>query len=196
MIVFLVEDRSMAVFLTGVLERLSFPKTAYQIKPYNGKEDLTRNLAKVVPSWAKRAKCIVILLDRDHQDCITLKYSVLSKLKGCTCPCFVRLACRELESWFLGDMEAIAKCSTRFNQARYKNKAKFRNVDELPTKPSDELEKLLPDWEERYFGSKPKFAEQMGKVISLEPDLNCSHSFKVFLRTLSSLKNSVVMPGG
>lgn len=76
----------------------------------------------------------------------------------------IRIACYELEAWFLGDMDAIKQCSERFNPDLHRNKEEFRNIDSIP-KPSTHIEKIVPDWQTIYCGSKPKFASEISKHI-------------------------------
>lgn len=52
----------------------------------------------------------VVLIDQDSNDCIVLK-DRLSGLcqEGGRENCLVRIVCHELESWFLGDLEAVGQ---------------------------------------------------------------------------------------
>lgn len=186
MIIFLVEDFSMRKFLEGILLRLGFESHLFEIKHHHGKEDLLNNLYKVTPSLSKRAKHIVVLIDKDRQNCIELKQTLREKMSWCFCDHTLRIACYELESWFLGDLEAVAHCSSKFKLDSFKNKPKYQHTDEIP-KPSKVLETMVPDWESVY-GSKPKFAEAISKYITLEPEYNHSQSFSIFLKTLLQLK--------
>ncbi len=70
MIVFLVEDYSMRKFLEGILPRLGFEEHQFEIKHHRGKEDLISNLNKIIPSLSKRAQQIIVIIDRDKQDCV------------------------------------------------------------------------------------------------------------------------------
>lgn len=186
MIFFLVEDFSMKVFLEGVLPRLAFEKDKFEIKAHRGKEDLITNLKKIVPSLSKSAQQVIILIDQDRTDCKKLKNDIVEKMCNCACEYKIRIACYELETWFLGDMEAIAKCSPRFKPHFYQNKRKYCNAIDKIKKPSDIIKKIVPDWEKNYL-SKPKFASEIAQCIALETK-NRSHSFNVFLRTLKNIQ--------
>lgn len=189
MIFFLVEDYSMKQFLEGILPRLDFAVNTFEIKHHNGKEDLLGSLTKVIPTLSKRAQHIVVLIDRDQQNCIELKNKIKEKMTCCSCPYTLRIACYELETWFLGDLNAIAQCSERFKPKYFENKDKFKAVDNIAGKPSAKLEEMMPDWKNLY-SSKPKFAEKISRFITLELNHNRSHSFRVFLKTLYELKHS------
>jgi len=185
MIIFLVEDYSMRKFLEGILPRLGFTTDTFEIKHHNGKEDLLGKLDQVIPSLSKRAKHLVVLIDQDRQDCIQLKRKLKEKMAWCACDYTLRIACYELESWFLGDLEAITQCSERFRLKHFQNKQKYQQTDEI-IKPSTDLEIIVPDWKTLY-SSKPKFATKISQFIALEPEKNHSHSFTIFLKTLHEL---------
>ena len=87
----------------------------------------------------------------------------------------MRIVCQELESWLLGDLEAIRQA---YPQKKIQNKAKFRNPDNLGN-ASQELERLI--------NTKAKI--QRATKISQHFDLtkNKSTSFNVFIRTLKQL---------
>ncbi|MDM8567150.1 DUF4276 family protein [Candidatus Halobeggiatoa sp. HSG11] len=184
MIFFLVEDYSTRKFLEGILPRLEFEN--FEIKHHRGKEDLTSYLPKIVPSLSKRAKQIIIILDQDKQDCVKLKNALNDKMVHCACEYKIRIACYELEAWFLGDMAAISKCSLRFKASYFKGKEKYRDIDKIE-KPSSVIEKIVPNWKKDYT-SKPKFAKTIAPFMSLEQrgskQANRSHSFHVLLETL------------
>jgi len=83
-------------------------------KHHRGKEDLISHLNQIIPSLSKRAQQIIVIIDRDKQDCVALKNNIKEKMVWCSCEHKIRIACYELEAWFLGDMKAIAKCSHSF----------------------------------------------------------------------------------
>jgi chromosomal replication initiation ATPase DnaA len=189
MIVFLVEDYSMRQFLDGILPRLGFDEHIFEIKHHRGKEDLISHLDKIIPSLSKRAQQIIVIIDQDKQDCVALKNEIKEKMAWCFCEYKIRIACYELEAWFLGDMAAIAKCSPRFKARSFQGKKKYRDVDNIE-KPSTVIAKIVPDWNDKY-ASKPKFAQTIAQFVSLErqnlKQANRSNSFHVLLETLFSL---------
>ncbi|RKZ58954.1 MAG: hypothetical protein DRR08_15045 [Candidatus Parabeggiatoa sp. nov. 2] len=191
MIIFLVEDYSMIKFLEGILPRLGFEEHRFEIKHHRGKEDLISHLNNIIPTLSKRAQQIIVIIDRDKQDCVALKNKIQEKMAWCSCEYKIRIACYELEAWFLGDMEAIAKCSPRFKASFFQGKKKYRDIDNIP-KPSSVIEEIVPDWKKRHL-SKPKFAEEIAHFVSLETQnvekANRSDSFHVLLETLRSFGN-------
>ncbi|HHB93366.1 MAG TPA: DUF4276 family protein [Thioploca sp.] len=192
MIFFLVEDYSTRNFLEGILPRLGLTQDSFTIKHHRGKEDLIFNLNKVIPSLSKQAQQIIVILDKDRQDCVKLKNKLQEKMVNCACEYKIRIACYELEAWFLGDMNAISKCSPRFKADYFRGKEKYRDIDNFSGKPSTEIATIVPDWKQNYM-SKPKFAKTIAPFMSLEsrnsPQANRSHSFHVFLDTLIDILN-------
>lgn len=189
MIIFLVEDYSMKNFLEGILPRLNLEADQFEIKHHRGKEDLLSHLARIVPTLSKRAQQIIIIIDQDQQNCLTLKNKISEKMANSNCKYQIRIACYELEAWFLGDFAAIAQCSPKFKPSFFQNKKQYRDIDRIP-KPSRVLQEIVPDWKEIY-GNKPQFAKKIAPFISLEKQnteqANRSHSFHVLLETLRSL---------
>ena len=135
MIIFLVEDYSMRKFLEGILPRLGFASHHFEIKHHNGKEDLLANLSKVIPTLSKRAAHLIVLIDKDKQDCVQLKQKLQEKMAWCFCQYTLRIACYELESWFLGDLDAIAHCSSNLNWTFLKIKRNINILTILPSTP-------------------------------------------------------------
>ncbi|MCK5537632.1 MAG: DUF4276 family protein, partial [Bacteroidales bacterium] len=176
----------MRKFFEGILPRLGFDEKLFEIKHHRGKEDLLNNLHKIIPSLSKRAKHIMVVIDQDKQDCVVLKNKINQQMIfRSDCTYTIRIACYELESWFLGDMAAIEQCSDRFKAQSFQNKDKYRHIDSIE-KPSTVLTKIIPDWKKKHT-SKPKFAETIASLISLEQNTNRSKSFLVLLDSLYSL---------
>ncbi len=172
MIVFLVEDLSMRKFLEGILLRLGFESHHFRIKHHQGKEDLIRNLDKVVKKESKEANFLFVLVDQDKRNCYEFKKEIKEKMQNCACNYKIRIACYELEAWFLGDMDAIKQCSQKFKPDFFRNKEKYRNMPDL----------------KKIYSRKDKFASEISKHINLESKVNKSHSFNVFLETIKSIK--------
>ncbi|WP_218082987.1 DUF4276 family protein [Anthocerotibacter panamensis] len=85
----------------------------------------------------------------------------------------MRIVCQELEAWFLGDFLAIESAFSRPGlAAKYQNKQKFRNPDNLGS-PSNEIEKLLREY------NKVSGAQLIAPHLDFE--CNRSPSFQAFL---------------
>jgi hypothetical protein len=181
---FLLEEPSMENVLKNILP-IILPKNYqynlnYFLRPHQGKSDLQKS----IPNKMKRFShfhepvMLIILHDQDSNDCIRLKNELteLCKQHG-QCPFFIRIVCRELESWYLGDMDAIEAAFPSFKAQHYKNKAKYRNPDLLNA--SDEISKLLPHFQ--------KLDASMKISQHLKPEQNTSTSFKNFVSGIQKI---------
>lgn len=120
----------------------------YYIRKHRGKTDLQKSIhlkVSVYNHWHEPVG-IVILHDQDSADCKILKKELMERCGNHTVPILIRIVCRELESWYLGDLKAIEKAYPEFKSSKYKGKAQFRNPDVLYAK--DRLKKILPQYKE------------------------------------------------
>jgi hypothetical protein len=85
----------------------------------------------------------------------------------------VRVACRELESFYLGDLVAVEMGLGISGLAAKQNTRKYRNPDALGS-PSDELNRLTK-------GEYQKVAGSRAIAPHLDTQKNKSHSFHVLL---------------
>ncbi len=175
---FLLEEASIENVLHELLPKI-LPES-YQLgvncflRPHQGKSDLKKSIPKkmkVFSNFHEPVK-VVILHDQDSNDCIELKKSLtrLCEEHG-TCPFLVRIVCRELESWYLGDLNAIEKAYPSFKADKYKRKRKYRIPDNLSA--SDEMSQILPAFQ------KGLSSKKIAPFLSLER--NTSKSFEVFI---------------
>lgn len=179
---FLLEEQSMANFLEIILPKILphgfvLNENCF-LRPHRGKSDLQKSIPrkiKVFSRFHEQAK-IVIIHDQDSSDCVSLKTELeqLCHDNG-DCPVLIRIACRELESWYLGDMDAIESVYHRFKADKYRNTAKFRNPDVC--NPSDELAKIIPEFQQGYA------SKTIPKYMNISQ--NNSESFTQFVRGLS-----------
>ena len=110
----LVEEPSMKNFLETKLP--DFLPEGYGlginvfIRPHNGKSDLMRSIPKKIQAFSHyhRPAKIIIVHDQDSHDCRELKQKILDLCaQHGDCPVLVRIACRELENWYLGNLYAV-----------------------------------------------------------------------------------------
>jgi hypothetical protein len=181
---FLLEEKSMEAFLKNLLPKILPSKYKYNenyfLRPHSGKSDLLKSIPQKLKISYGVPTTFVILHDQDANDCKTLKSEILNI---CTANCknnndfLIRIVCRELESWYLGDMQAIEKAFSNFKALNYKNKAKFRTPDNLNA--TDEISKLLPNFQ------KTKGAKLISQHIDIQN--NKSESFKQFVKGLNKI---------
>ncbi|MCU0327230.1 MAG: DUF4276 family protein [Spirosomaceae bacterium] len=183
---FLLEEPSMENFLREILPKVlpngyTLNENCF-LRPHNGKSDLMNSIPKKVKAFSNfyEPVKIVILHDQDSNDCKELKRIIqdICQSNG-NCPVMIRIVCKELESWYLGDMSAIEKVYPKFKARNYQNKEKFRNPDLCNA--FDELRKLIPEIQ-KGFASKniPKY---------LNITQNQSISFQQFLSGINKFLN-------
>lgn len=177
----LTEEPSMKEVLEIILPKILPEKWIlnqnYFIRAHRGKSDLQNSIPHKIKAFSPLGNVgIVILHDQDSHHCILLKEN-LQKL--CTdngnCPILIRIICRELESWYLGDLEAIEKAYPHFKASKHKNKAKYRLPDNLMN-ASEEIKKLVPEFQ------KINGARKIAPHLNIDkPDSNLSESFRQFI---------------
>lgn len=178
---FLLEEPSMEEALHGILPRLLPEDVTYQCIPHEGKQDLVKSIPRKIRGLTQKPGdyYFVILHDQDSSDCIELKQKLLEKASAADPDkLLVRIVCRELESWYLGDLQAVDSAYPGANLAKLQEKRKFRAPDGL-VKPSNEIKKLVPDFQ------KIDGARRIGRLLNLES--NKSKSFLVFVSGLNRL---------
>lgn len=157
-----------------------------KIHAHEGKKALEYALSKTIPTISGYSGSkILVTIDQDKNDCKELKAKIEKILReNCRCDYKIRIVCKELESWFLGDLEAVAKSYPRFNIDQHKNKSKMRRVDEID-QPSKKLLKIIPEYKDKK--ALPKI--EASKKISPHLDLNknTSPSFKNTILAIKTL---------
>ena len=142
-LVFLLEERSMKAFLESLLPRILPERVSFYLVAHDGKSDLDRSLPRTLRAWFTPEDRFVVVRDQDSADCVLLKRKLV-----CQCvdagrsDALVRIACRELEAWYLADLRAVDDAYGT-NCAAFQRKAKFRDPDRLGS-PSRELARLVP----------------------------------------------------
>ena len=179
------EEPSFEKFASHLLSRL-IPDIDVRIHPHQGKQDLERALRTTLPAISKMPGAkILITRDQDSDNCRTLKKRLSELISGqCFCAYKIRIVCRELECWLLGDMDAIAKAYPRFNPEQYKHKADFREVDLIADAP-DRLLRMIPELKQNRSLPKIAFAYHVAPHINM--DTNTSVSFKHFITAVRQL---------
>lgn len=178
-LVFLLEERSAAEALQGLLPRVLSGDVRWILVPHEGKQDLERSIPRKLRAWREPDIRFVVLRDQDSADCERVKGLLVEMCRDAGRPdTLVRVACRELESWFLGDLAAVEEALRVRNLAKQQGRAKFRDPDRLGS-PSQELKHLVKTYQ------KMSGARAIGPRLDL--DANRSHSFNVFLRGIRRL---------
>ena len=174
----------MEAFLRGLLPRLLPTPYALDqncfIRPHRGKSDLQRSLINKTKAmrggFGIADLRLVVLHDQDANDCIRLKTKLAKIIEdnNAGLPYLIRIACKELENYYLGDFAALERTYPENRLASRATKAKYRRPDRL--NGAEELGRLVPDF------TKIDGGRRLGPVISLTD--NRSTSFNQLIRGL------------
>ena len=174
-IVFLLEEPSAREMLKGLLPRILPASLVVKYVVFEGKQDLERNIVRKLRGWRAPNSIFVVLRDQDAGDCLAIKRALAEKCRDAGRPeTIVRIACRELESWYFGDLAAVERGLGIANLVRYGNKRRYREPDVIRS-PATELSKVTRNAYQKVSGSR-----DIGPELS--PDINKSHSFRVFVQ--------------
>lgn len=177
-LVFLLEEPSAKALLEGFLaERLPGGWTVRYVV-FEGKQDLEKNVARRIQGWRDRESRFVVLCDQDAGACAEVKNRFASLIAGSSREAMVRIACRELEAWVLGDLSALAGGYSRPKLIELATKAKYRDPDALAN-PVQEIRRLVPEYQ------KVDGARRVGPLLN--PDRSNSASFRAFCAGLDRL---------
>jgi hypothetical protein len=188
----LVEERSMEVFLRELLPRLLGERATFNVHPSQGKDDLLRNLParlKGYAAWLPERWRVIVIVDRDDQDCHALKAMLEKAAAGAGLPTrssgaagswrvATRIAIEELEAWHFGDWSAVQEAYPKIPRT-IPEKAAYRDPDRIAGGTWEALERVLQ--KAGYFKSgmnKTEVARALGQRV--DATRNRSHSFGVF----------------
>lgn len=74
---------------------------------FKGKGELLKKLRKVIPT--SNCDGLIVLMDQDDEDCKQVKNKLRIALGNCKYPVKFRIACHELEAFYLGDLDSLEK---------------------------------------------------------------------------------------
>ena len=171
-----VEEPSIKEVLEVILPQVLPPSISFRIYPHQGKQDLERAIEKTIPSISKIPGArIIISRDQDSAICTDVKQKINNLANGkIICPFKIRIVCKELESWFLGDLQAVAMAYPRFNPDSILGKAEMRNVDDI-VNPAQYLLKVVPEYKASEHLPKIENAKKIAPFLSITN--NHSRSF-------------------
>ena len=163
----------MADLLNVLLHRL-FPGLAFRCIEHEGKQDLEKNVPKKLRAWREPGVRFVVMRDQDSADCHAVKARLKARCdEGGRADALVRVVCRGLEAWYLGDVESLALAfpESAGRLRRKLGKRPYRDPDTVRA-PSKVLADLIPEF------SKRSAARAMGGRLTRS---NRSRSYRVFL---------------
>lgn len=175
-LVFLVEGQAERNLLDALMPRLLPEGIGYRVIPFQGKQDMEKRMNLRIRGYQNALARFIIMRDQDsHADCVLLKQGLQARCQGTgkEAHCLVRIACKELETFYLADLAAVGQALDMPSLARFQGNKKFRDPDHLGS-PSRELTALTGNRYEKRAGSRA-----IGQYLSL--DNTRSPSFRNFL---------------
>ena len=162
---FLLQEPSAKATLESLLPRMLKQDTLFRCIPFEGKQDLEKQLTRRIRAYQNERARFIVLRDQDsHPDCTAVKQGLLDLCdkSGKFARCLVRIACRELEAFYLADLQAVERALEIDGLTRHQNSRKFRSPDGLGS-PSRELKTLTRNRYEKVAGSRA-----IGKHLQLD----------------------------
>ena len=155
-IVFFLEEASAKAMLEVLLPRIF--GAASLLHPrfvvFEGKQDMHRQLERKLRGYLNPGARLIVLRDQDKDDCRKVKRSLKALCTKAGRPnAIVRIACRELESFYLGDLRAVELGLEVAGVSSKQRKAKYRQPDMLQN-PHHELNNLTNHKYQKIAGSR------------------------------------------
>ena len=179
-IVFFLEVPSEKEMLMGLLPKILPADMEVRYLVFRGKQDMERNLVRRLRGWQMPDSIFIVMRDQDSADCHYVKSGLVEKCRESgKSGWIVRIACREMESFFLGDLAAVEQ-GLGLEKLREKQLSrKFRNPDKLAN-PATELMRLTGQRYDKLSGSR-------AIAPYLDLSQNKSHSFNVLVSGIRQL---------
>lgn len=188
MLVAFLEEQSAAELLKILLPPLLPRECELKCIHFEGKRDLERNLERKLRGWLVPDTSFLVMRDRDSEDCQVVKKRLVEICRRAGRPrAVVRIACGELESFYLGDLEAVSRafeCRVPSGKS-----AKFRDPDHL-NNAADELKRLTGGGYQKIAGSR-----KIARFLRTD-GTNRSRSFNVLIEGVRRLMETASVSGG
>jgi hypothetical protein len=186
-LVFLLEEQSALAMLTSLLPRLlPIGSITFRLIPFEGKQDLEKQIIHKIRGYQNPQARFIVLRDQDSEtDCTKLKQRLLDlcQKSGRGHQCLVRLACTELETFYLADLQAVQDALGLKSLVAHQASKKFRSPDRLGS-PKQELKKLTKNLYSPVAGSRV-----IGEHLQL--DNTRSPSFKNLVSGIQRMANQI-----
>jgi hypothetical protein len=183
-IVFFLEEPSAREMLKGLLPKILPADIAVQYVVFEGKQDLEKRLPMRLRAWLQPDVKFIVLRDKDGGDGPKIKSNLVETCKAAGKPfALVRIACHELETFYLGDLSAVSKAFDLNRIRGYQGKVKYRDPDRLAN-PAEELKKLVPEYQ------KVSGSRAIGSFLDVEK--NMSRSFVTLITGIRKIIGEAV----
>lgn len=179
-IAFFLEELSAEEMLKGLLPRVFPEDVDVKFITFEGKNDLEKRLPGKLRGWCLPNTTFVIMRDKDSGNGPLIKQKLAqSCADNAKHPYLVRIACHELESWYLGDLSSVEQALGIPKLSNQQRNKKFRTPDNIAN-AAEELMKITKQKYQKVAGSRA-----IGKL--LRTDGNASHSYNVFIRGIQNI---------
>lgn len=195
---FLLEEPSAEAALVNLVPRIVAADITFSTHVFGGLSEMQAKLEarlRGYAAWLPDDYRIVILRDRDAEDCTTVKRELeeMCMRVGLTTrrnpgntgdyQVVTRLAIEELEAWFFGDVEAICKAFPRV-PATLGSRTRYRDSDAITGGTWEALEHVLQS--AGYYKTGLRKIDAAGRISEhMVPARNRSASFEHFVEALS-----------
>jgi hypothetical protein len=154
-LVFFLEEPSAEEMLRGILPNIIPADVVPRFIVFEGKRDLEGQLVKRLRGYRHPNALFVVMRDQDAQpNCKKIKGNLLNLCNQAGRQgVLVRIACRELESFYLADLQAVERGLGLSRLASQQQTRKFRDPDQLVS-PKEELKKLTKHEYQQVAGSR------------------------------------------
>jgi hypothetical protein len=188
----LVEESSMEAFLRALLPRLLPQDRTFEVHPFQGKNNLLGKLEhrlRGYAAWLPADWRIVVVVDRDDQDCRVLKRQLESiarraglrtRTRAGNAPWQLvnRIAIEELEAWYFGDWAAVCSAYPRA-PSHVPRRQGFRDPDAIAGGTWEKFERVMQT--RGYFkGGLLKIEAARAIGANIHPARSSSRSFRAF----------------
>jgi hypothetical protein len=186
-LVFLLEEASAKAMLENLLPRMLAPDIKPKLIAFEGKSDLEKQMVRRIKGYLNPNARFIVMRDQDSvPDCLILKNELLAKCieSGRQPIPLVRIACRELESFYLADLAAVETAMNIKGLVKQQGKSKFRSPDYLSS-PSKQLAILT---KQRY--QKVSDSRTIGQHLDI--DNQRSISFKNLIAGIRRMEQELI----
>jgi len=180
-LVFFLEEPSAEAMLKGFLPQIVPPDFTIRYIVFDGKQDLEKQLVRKLRGYRTPDARFIVMRDKDAGDCLVIKSQLVEKCTEAGKPqTVVRVACHELESWYLADLAAVEQGLGVKNLQKLQSKKMYASPDTYPS-PSLTLKKIVSNYE-KISGSRA-----IGPF--LDSSNTRSDSFRVFVEGIRKVCN-------
>ncbi len=188
-LVFWLEEYSAQMMLEGMIPNLFVdkkqdPNLILEYHTFQGKSDLKKKIKQKISGYYDNNMKVahVVLIDQDANDCSKEKqflFLLLTDLRDKNI--LVRIACSELETFYLADLQAVSDALKMPKLNKLKEKKRYHDPDNnCKNKPSDQLIKITEGNYQKVAGSRA-----IGKMLDItNTRSNSFHQLVVGIRKL------------